>query len=46
MVNLKWLNGNGSVAGQVTYLVEWYSVKWTVGDPNYVYHPWCEGSAD
>jgi len=45
VVNLKWLR-NGSVEGQVTYALEWYTVKWTVGDPNYVYNPWCEGKAD
>ena len=45
LVNLKWMR-NGAVEGQVTYRIEWYSVMWEVGDPNYVYNPWCEGSAD
>ena len=45
VVNLKWMR-NGSVEGQVTYRIEWYSVMWTVGDPNYVYQNWCDGRAD
>jgi hypothetical protein len=45
LVNLKWLH-NGSVVGQVTYRIEWYSVKWTVGNPDYVYQTWCDGRAD
>ena len=45
LVNLKWMR-NGSVEGQVTYRIEWYSVQWEVGDPNYMYNTWCDGAAD
>jgi hypothetical protein len=44
-VVLKWWR-NGSVNGTVKLYIEYYSVKWTVGDPNLVYGDWCYGHAD
>jgi hypothetical protein len=45
LVNIKWIR-NGSMEGQVSYLIEWYSASWTVGAPDYMFNPWCDGVAD
>jgi len=47
VVNIKWMR-NGSIEGQVTYRLEWYSVKWdpSVGSPDYMFNTWCTGKAD
>lgn len=42
---LKWIR-NGNVTGVVKLRMEYYSVKWTVGSPSYVYHGACDGAAD
>jgi hypothetical protein len=44
-VLLKWWR-NGSVEGTVKLFIEYYSVKWTVGDPSYIYGDYCLGHAD
>ena len=45
IVTVQWLR-NGAVKGVVKYRIEWYSVKWDVGDPNYIYMDACDGAAD
>jgi hypothetical protein len=45
MVTASWVR-NGSVEGWVRFRVEFYSVKWTVGDPSYVYTDACDGAAN
>jgi hypothetical protein len=45
VVTLKWLK-NGHVDGLVKVRMEYYSVKWTVGDPAFVYSNACDGAAD
>jgi hypothetical protein len=45
IITLKWLR-NGSVEGFVKLRIEYYSVKWTVGIPTYVFTDACTGSAD
>jgi len=42
---LTWMR-NGSATGFVKFRMEYYSVKWTVGVPSYVYHDACDGAAD
>ena len=45
MVTLTWLH-NGSAEGTAKALMEFYSVKWTVGSPSFVYQDACDGAAD
>jgi hypothetical protein len=45
VVSIKWLR-NGEVEGAVKLALEYYSVKWTVGSPDYIYEDACDGSAD
>jgi len=42
---LKWLK-NGHTDGFVKVSMGYYGVKWTVGDPAFVYHDACDGAAD
>jgi len=42
---LMWLRG-GSVEGKAKLRMEYYSVKWTVGTPDYVFMDSCTGQAD
>lgn len=46
VVVMKWYKPNGSVAGKVVLRPSYYSVKWTVGTPDYVYIDACDSSAD
>lgn len=45
LVLIKWLR-NGSVEGWVRASLTYYGVKWTVGDPAFVFTNSCEGRAD
>ena len=45
VVTLKWLR-NGQTDGLVKVLLDYYSVKWTVGDPAFVFANSCSGTAD
>ena len=45
VATLTWMR-NGNVTGYVKFRMEFYSVKWTVGDPSYVYQDACDGAAD
>lgn len=45
VVVIKWLR-NGSVEGSVALRLEYYSVKWTVGTPDYIFEDACDGAAD
>jgi hypothetical protein len=45
IVTMKWLR-NGSAEGLVKLRLEYYSVKWDVGSPAYVYTDACDGAAD
>ena len=45
VIIVKWWR-NGSVEGWVKARIEFYSVKWTVGDPAYVFTDGCTGIAD
>ncbi len=45
IVTVQWLR-NGAVKGIVKYRIEWYSVKWDVGSPSYIYTDACDGAAD
>jgi len=45
VLTLKWWR-NGAVEGTVKARIEFYSVKWTVGSPTYVYSDACDGAAD
>jgi hypothetical protein len=42
---LRWMR-NGTVEGSVKARMEYYSVKWTVGTPDYVFTDSCWGIAD
>ena len=42
---IKWMR-NGSVEGWVKLRIGYYSVKWTVGSPDYVFDDACTGRAD
>ncbi|HYI22241.1 MAG TPA: hypothetical protein VEX62_06355, partial [Candidatus Limnocylindrales bacterium] len=44
-VEIKWLR-SGSVEGKVKLRIEFYSVKWTVGAPDYVFEDACTGVSD
>lgn len=45
IVTLTWLH-NGNADGMAKARMEYYGVKWTVGDPAYVYQDACDGAAD
>ncbi len=45
LVTVNWIR-NGSSEGWVKFWIEYYGVKWTVGNPTYVYTNGCDGSAD
>jgi hypothetical protein len=45
LVTLKWLR-HGLTDGLAKVRMEYYGVKWTVGDPAYVYQDACDGRAD
>ena len=45
MVTASWVR-NGSVEGWVKFRVEFYSVKWTVGIPGFVFTDACGGAQD
>jgi hypothetical protein len=45
VVLIKWLR-NGSTEGWVKASITYYGVKWTVGDPAFVYTNSCDGRAD
>ena len=45
LLTLKWWR-NGAVEGSVKVRLQYYSVKWTVGDPNFVYTGSCLGESD
>lgn len=45
IVTLTWLR-NGKADGLAQARMEYYSVKWTVGDPAYVFTNACDGAAD
>jgi hypothetical protein len=42
---LQWIR-NGSVTGLVKFRMEYYSVKWTVGQSDFVFQNYCTGAAD
>lgn len=44
-IEIKWIRA-GSVEGKVKLRLEYYSVKWTVGAPDYIYEDACDGSSD
>ena len=44
-VTVTWVR-NGSDEGWIKFWIEYYSVKWTVGNPEYVFSGGCPGSAD
>jgi len=45
LATLTWLR-NGDADGRVQVSMDYYSVKWTVGDPGFVYSNACDGAAD
>ena len=45
MAVLRWMR-NGSVNGLLKANIYYYSVKWTVGSPDFVYEDACDGAAD
>jgi hypothetical protein len=45
VVTIKWLRA-GAVEGTVRLRLEEYSVKWTVGTPDFTFQDVCSGSAD
>jgi hypothetical protein len=45
LIRINWLR-NGSVEGWVKASITYYGVKWTVGDPAFVFTNSCEGRAD
>ena len=45
IATLDWLR-NGAVDGHAKMRMLYYGVKWTVGDPGYVYENACDGVAD
>jgi len=45
IVTLTWLH-NGKADGLAQARMEYYSVKWTVGDPAYVFTDACDGASD
>ncbi len=45
IVTLSWLR-NGNVDGLAKARMEYYSVKWAVGNPDYIYQDACDGAAD
>lgn len=45
VVLIKWLRGGGT-EGWVKTSIDYYGVKWTVGDPNFVFTNSCGGKAD
>jgi hypothetical protein len=45
VATLQWLR-NGQVDGLAKLRMDYYSVKWTVGDPAYVFSGSCDGTAD
>jgi hypothetical protein len=42
---IRWFRG-GSVVGMVKLRLEHYSVKWTVGTPDYQFVDACDGASD
>jgi hypothetical protein len=42
---LQWIR-NGHVTGTTKLRMEFYSVKWTVGSPDFVFEDYCTGPAD
>ena len=45
LIKIRWLR-HGSVEGWVKASITYYGVKWTVGDPGYVWSDSCGGKAD
>jgi hypothetical protein len=45
VIRINWLR-NGATEGWVKASMEYYGVKWTVGDPAYVFTDSCAGKAD
>jgi hypothetical protein len=45
IAKLQWIR-NGNVTGTVKLRMEFYSVKWTVGTPDFVFEDYCTGPAD
>lgn len=44
-MEIKWLRA-GTVEGKVKLRLEYYSVKWTVGTPDYIFEDACDGASD
>jgi hypothetical protein len=45
VIRINWLR-NGSTEGWIKARIEYYGVKWTVGNPDYVFTDACGGQAD